>query len=226
MVRLVNCGGRNNSGKIIFTGRGGGVIKKFYPLLSPYHPLLIGVPAYTIKFSNNSSRLLLVFKTGFVGFWFNSFGIVPGTVIYASTVFNISIGRFCLLGSFPPGTSLHGVGYTYPVFGRSSGALVRVVSNQGSRVLLRLSSGQFQFFSSKFWGGYSVHSENQPKEKFNKAGDRRLLGFRPIVRGVAKNPVDHPHGGGGGKPSSTPYGKPTKGLKTRSNYRTSKYLFR
>ena len=99
-------------------------------------------------------------------------------------------------------------------------------------VQVKLSSGEIRLINSNCFAtiGIVSNSDNQ-NVKFGKAGRKRLLGYRPKVRGVVMNPVDHPHGGGEGKTSggrhpSTPWGKPTKGKKTRINKKTNKFIIK
>ncbi|MBL8251342.1 MAG: 50S ribosomal protein L2, partial [Candidatus Competibacter sp.] len=115
---------------------------------------------------------------------------------------------------------------------RSAGASVQLVAREGSYASLRLRSGEIRkvHVDCKATIG-EVGNEEHNLRSFGKAGAKRWLGIRPTVRGVAMNPVDHPHGGGEGRTSGgrhpvSPWGLPTKGHKTRSNKRTDKFIVR
>jgi len=113
---------------------------------------------------------------------------------------------------------------------RAAGASVDLVGKDAGYAQIRLKSGELRLVLLECRATIGVLSNpNQKNVNFGKAGRRRWMGWRPHVRGVAMNPVDHPHGGGEGKTSGgrhpvTPWGKPTKGKKTRKNKRTAKFI--
>ena len=115
---------------------------------------------------------------------------------------------------------------------RSAGTYVQVVGRDAGYALLRLSSGELRLVRGECMASIgAVSNPDQANQKLGKAGRKRWLGKRPSVRGVAMNPVDHPHGGGEGRSSGgrhpvTPWGKPTKGMKTRSNRKTDGLIIR
>jgi len=137
--------------------------------------------------------------------------------------------------NIPPGTMVHNL-ELYPGRGgqavRTAGASAQLLSKEGDFALVKMPSGEVRKFSvdCKATVG-QVGNLDHENETYGKAGRTRWRGIRPTVRGVAMNPIDHPHGGGEGRTSGgrhpvTPWGKPTKGAKTRSNKRTTKYIVR
>ncbi len=137
------------------------------------------------------------------------------------------------LKHIPVGTKIHNV-ELYPGAGgvvcRAAGTFCRMYSKSLRTVTLKLCSGKLRLFSAECMATVGVVAGRElASTKLGKAGKSRWLGRRPSVRGVAMNPVDHPHGGGEGKTSGgrhpvTPWGKPTKGKKTRNNKRTDKLM--
>jgi large subunit ribosomal protein L2 len=115
---------------------------------------------------------------------------------------------------------------------RSAGTYVQVVGRDRGMVIVRLNSGEQRYVRGDCMGTVgSVSNPDNQNQNFAKAGRKRWMGVKPLTRGVAKNPVDHPHGGGEGRTSGgrhpvTPWGKPTKGKRTRSNKQTNKFIMR
>ena len=115
---------------------------------------------------------------------------------------------------------------------RSAGSFATIVNKDSGKVSIKLRSGEVRMVEGECKATIGVVSNIDKKNvKLGKAGRKRWLGFRPKVRGVAKNPVDHPHGGGEGKTSGgrhpvSAWGKPTKGFKTRNNKRTDKFIIK
>ena len=139
------------------------------------------------------------------------------------------------LSNIPLGTLIHNVELKPGKGGqlaRSAGTYVQLVGRDQGYSILRLSSGEVRLVLSKCMATVgSVSNPDNQNTKDSKAGRSRWLGKRPHVRGVAMNPIDHPHGGGEGKTSGgrhpvTPWGKPTKGKRTRSNKKTDKFIIR
>ena len=138
-----------------------------------------------------------------------------------------TIGNKSYLKDLMIGTIVHNLDNKYIRAAGCSGIIISKVQDpskgvSGMKVTVKLQSGQYKVFSGETFASIGVISNGEHKTKdYRKAGQRRWLGRRPIVRGVAMNPIDHPHGGGegkssGGRPSVTPWGKPTKGKPTRS----------
>ena len=148
---------------------------------------------------------------------------------------SIAIGNSLPMKNIPVGTQVHCIEMK-PGKGaqiaRSAGTVAQIAAIEGDYVTVRLRSGETRkiFSSCKATIGEVGNSEHN-LQSFGKAGAKRWLGVRPTVRGVAMNPIDHPHGGGEGKTSGgrhpvSPWGTPTKGYKTRSNKRTNNMIVR
>jgi large subunit ribosomal protein L2 len=158
-----------------------------------------------------------------------------GDKIVSSHKADIKPGNCMPLSSVPVGTIIHNVEIKPGKGGqiaRSAGSYVQLIGKDLSYSILRLMSGEVRFVLSTCLCTIGAVS-NQDNQNINlgKAGRKRWLGKRPTVRGVAMNPVDHPHGGGEGRTSGgrhpvTPWGKPTKGYRTRNNKRTDKFRIR
>jgi large subunit ribosomal protein L2 len=156
-----------------------------------------------------------------------------GSRVISSSSADIEIGNCLPLKNIPVGSLINSIELK-PRKGaqlaRSAGSFATIVNKDFGKVSLKLRSGEVRIVESECKATIGIVSNADNKNiKLGKAGRKRWLGFRPKVRGVAKNPVDHPHGGGEGKTSGgrhpvTPWGKPTKGYKTRNNKRTDKYI--
>jgi large subunit ribosomal protein L2 len=148
---------------------------------------------------------------------------------------DVKPGNAMPLASMPVGTIVHNVEMKPGKGGqiaRAAGTYVQYVGRDGDHAILRLSSGEQRIVRSECMATVGAVSNPDKKNvKLGKAGRNRWMGKRPSVRGVAMNPVDHPHGGGEGRTSGgrhpvSPWGKPTKGKKTRSNKSTDKFIIR
>ena len=144
-------------------------------------------------------------------------------------------GNAMEIGSMPVGTIVHNVELKPGKGGqlaRAAGTFVQVVGRDRGMVIIRLNSGEQRYVRSDCMATVgAVSNPDNSNQNLGKAGRNRWLGHRPLTRGVAKNPVDHPHGGGEGRTSGgrhpvTPWGKPTKGAKTRSNKSTDRMIIR
>jgi large subunit ribosomal protein L2 len=159
---------------------------------------------------------------------------VGDTVVSGEQV-DVKPGNAMPLANIPVGTIVHNVEMK-PMKGgqiaRSAGAYVQLVGRDSGRAILRLKSGETRVVSSRCFATVgAVSNPDHMNTNMGKAGRNRWAGKRPSVRGVVMNPVDHPHGGGEGRTSGgrhpvTPWGKPTKGKRTRSNKATDKYILR
>lgn len=229
--------GHNNQGRITVQGKGGGN-KHSYRIID-WTRLLGDIPAIVkrIEYDPNRSAflMLLVYNTGEISYQLAIEGVKVGqTIVNGSSAPN-SIGNSKEVGEIPIGTRICLI-ETEPRMGAklcrgagTSALLVKKDWNISSKLygyaLIQLESGIFKHISTKCMATIGIISNLEHKnEVLGKAGVSRWKGRRPTVRGVAKNPVDHPHGGNtsGGRPSVTPYGLPTKGFKTRhtpSNFR-------
>jgi large subunit ribosomal protein L2 len=158
-----------------------------------------------------------------------------GDKVVAGAQVDVKPGNAMPLGSIPIGTIVHNVEMKQGRGGqiaRSAGSYAQLVGRDAGYALLRLNSGEQRMVRAECMATIgAVSNSDHGNIKIGKAGRNRWLGKRPSVRGVAMNPVDHPHGGGEGRTSGgrhpvTPWGKPTKGKKTRSNKATTKFIVR
>ena len=161
--------------------------------------------------------------------------VAVGDTIIAGEKTDTKPGNAMLLGQMPVGTICHNVEMKPGKGGqiaRSAGAYVQLVGRDRGMVIVRLNSGEQRYLRSDCMGTVgAVSNPDNQNQNFAKAGRTRWKGKRPLTRGVAKNPVDHPHGGGEGRTSGgrhpvTPWGKPTKGARTRNNKQTEKMIIR
>ncbi len=157
---------------------------------------------------------------------------VGASVIAGNDNIDIQPGNSLPLKFIPVGTVVHNVELKIGKGGqlvRSAGLGAQLMAKEGSYALLKLPSGELRYVLADCRASIGqVGNADQENVSWGKAGRMRWLGFRPTTRGIAKNPVDHPHGGGEGRSKGnhpmTPWGKPTKGYKTRKNKRTEKYI--
>ncbi len=236
-VGLTKSGGRNNKGRITARRRGGGH-KRLYRIIDfkrNHH----NVPATVerIEYDPNRSAFiaLLQYEDGIKSYILAPQRLSVGDVVTSGEKADIKPGNAMPLANIPIGTIIHNVELKPGKGGqiaRSAGTYVQLVGRDQSYSILRLNSGEQRMTRSECMATIGAVSNPDNKNiKLAKAGRSRWLGKRPSVRGVAMNPVDHPHGGGEGKTSGgrhpvTPWGKPTKGKKTRSNKSTDKLILR
>ena len=230
-------GGRNNNGRITVRHRGGGH-KQRYRIID-FKRDKDGVPGIVERLEydpNRSAHIALVkFTDGERRYILAPKGVREGAQIVSGEDSPIKAGNCLPLRAIPVGTVIHNVEMKPGKGGqmaRSAGAYVQLVAREGAYATLRLRSGEMRkiHVDCRATIGEVGHSEHNLR-KLGKAGASRWRGKRPTVRGVAMNPVDHPHGGGEGRTSGgrhpvSPWGTPTKGAKTRSNKRTDKMLVR
>lgn len=230
-------GGRNNNGRITVRHQGGGH-KQHYRLVD-FKRTKTGVPATVERLEYDPNRTahiaLLKYADGERAYIIAPKNLAAGDVVESSEHAAIKVGNCLPLRNIPVGTIVHNVEMR-PGKGaqiaRSAGASVSIAGKDGLYVLVKLRSGEMRkiLAECKATIGEVGNSEHSLR-KLGKAGAKRWRGVRPTVRGVAMNPVDHPHGGGEGRTSGgrnpvTPWGVPTKGKKTRSNKRTDGMIVR
>ncbi|MEC8717560.1 MAG: 50S ribosomal protein L2 [Pseudomonadota bacterium] len=230
-------GGRNNAGRVSTRHRGGG--HKHHYRLIDFKRNKDGVPGVVERLEydpNRSAHIALIkYADGERRYILAPRGVSAGAPIQSGTDAPIKPGNAMPLRSVPVGTMVHNIELKPGKGGqiaRSAGAGVQLVAREGSYATLRLRSGEMRRVLAECRAtigevGNSEHS----LRSYGKAGAMRWRGVRPTVRGVAMNPVDHPHGGGEGRTSGgrhpvSPWGMPTKGHKTRSNKRTDKMIVR
>ncbi len=230
-------GGRNNHGVITVRRRGGGHKRRYRRV--DFKRNKSGVPAVvqTIEYDPNRSAYiaLVTYKDGEKAYILAPQGISVGDEIVSSAHADIKPGNCLKLRYVPVGTVIHNIELKPGKGGqiaRSAGAWAQLMAKEGKYALVRLPSGELRRILQQCRA--TVGAVSNPKHEnasSGKAGRSRWLGRRPSVRGVSMNPVDHPHGGGegrtaGGRHPVTPWGKPTKGKKTRKNKRTNKFIVR
>jgi large subunit ribosomal protein L2 len=158
-----------------------------------------------------------------------------GDQVIAGDKVDVKPGNAMPLKSMPIGTIIHNVELTPGKGGqmaRSAGTYAQLVGRDGGYAQIKLASGELRMVRLECMASVgAVSNPDNMNTSMGKAGRHRWLGIRPTVRGVAMNPIDHPHGGGEGRTSGgrhpvTPWGKPTKGKRTRSNKATDKFIIR
>jgi len=229
---LKRTGGRNNRGNITAYCRGGGH-KRRYRLID-FRRQKHGIPARVAAVEydpNRSARIaLLVYADGEKRYILAPDGVGVGDQLMSGPESEIRDGNALPLRSVPLGTSVHNL-EMIPGKGaqiaRAAGTACRLMAKEGKYAHIRMPSGEVRMFGLECYCTLGkVGNLDHEKVVYGKAGRRRWLGRRPSVRGVAMNPVDHPMGGGegrssGGRHPCTPWGKPTKGYKTRKKRKPS-----
>ena len=230
-------GGRNNNGRITSRHMGGGSKHKFRVIDFFRKKKNISATVERIEYDPNRTAYIALITYDDKE---KSYIICPqdlkiGDKIKSGKNVEIKIGNSLELKDIPPGTSIHNVELIPGNGGklaRSAGSSIVLSGYDGDYAILRLSSGETRKVNSTCTATIGVVSNPDQKNiKIGKAGRSRWLGRRPHTRGVVKNPVDHPHGGGEGKSAGgrhpvSPTGQSAKGLKTRDNKRTDKFIIR
>ncbi|MDE0123435.1 MAG: 50S ribosomal protein L2 [Bryobacterales bacterium] len=228
-------GGRNNTGRICIRFRGGGTKRRYRQI--DFKRQKHGIPAKvaSVEYDPNRSAniALLHYADGEKRYILQPVGLQVGMQVVSGEGADILVGNALPLKRIPPGTLVHNVELRPGKGGqmaRAAGAEIRLVSREGGYALLRLPSGEVRRVLEDCMATVGrVGNVDHGNVDHGKAGRRRWLGRRPHNRGVSMNPVDHPHGGGEGRSSGgrhpvTPWGRPTRGYKTRSNPRTDRYI--
>ena len=229
--------GRNSNGRITVRHRGGGS-KQRYRLID-FKRDKDGIPAKIERIEYDPNRTahiaLLLYADGERRYIIAPNGVKPGDNVMSGNEASIQTGNCMQLRNMPLGTTLHCIELK-PGKGaqlaRSAGAGVQLVAKEGHHATLRLRSGEMRKVLSDCRATIGEVSNGEHSlASLGKAGAKRWRGIRPTVRGVAMNPVDHPHGGGEGRTSGgrhpvSPWGTPTKGYKTRKNKRTDSLIVR
>ncbi len=233
---LLSKGGRNNRGRITVRHQGGGN-KRLYRIID-FKRNKDGVPATvkTIEYDpNRSARIaLVVYKDGEKRYIVAPISLKVGDIIQSGEGADIKPGHAMALKNMPVGTVIHNVELRPGKGGqlaRSAGSYAQLLAKDGAYCHVRLPSGEIRLVKAECKATIGQVSNTEHENlKIGKAGRKRWKGIRPTVRGVAMNPVDHPMGGGegrtsGGRHPTTPWGKPTKGYKTRKkNKPSNKYI--
>jgi large subunit ribosomal protein L2 len=228
-------GGRRNSGDITIWHRGGGHKRKLRAI--DFKRDKAGVPATvaSIEYDPNRSAhiALLSYADGEKRYILQPVGLKVGQKLLSGPEADILVGNALPLRNIPPGTTVHNIELK-PGKGaqmvRSAGGAAQLVAKEGDWALVKLPSGETRKVMVDCMATIGqVGNTDHENVSIGKAGRKRWMGVRPTNRGVAMNPVDHPHGGGEGKTSGgrhpvTPWGQPTRGYKTRNNKRTDKFI--
>ena len=234
---LTKTGGRNNRGRITSRHIGGGH-KRLYRMIDfKRNKLDCMATVERIEYDPNRSAhiALIKYEDGVFSYILAPAKIKAGDQIISSADADIKVGNCLPLKNIPVGTMVHNVEMKPGKGGqiaRSAGASVSLAGKDSGYAQIKLSSGELRVVPLDCMATIGTLSNADKKNTIvGKAGRSRWLGKRPHVRGVAMNPVDHPHGGGEGKTSGgrhpvTPWGKPTKGKKTRKNKLTSKFILK
>jgi large subunit ribosomal protein L2 len=237
VTRLERSTGRNNYGRITTRHKGGGH-KRLYRIID-FRRDKDGIAAKVERIEydpNRSAHLALVlYADGERRYIIAPKGLVAGDSVISGRDAPIKLGNALPLRNIPVGTLVHAVELK-PGKGaqmaRSAGTSIQIVARDGTYATVRLRSGEMRKVHVECRATVGeVGREEYNLRKYGKAGAKRWRGIRPTVRGVAMNPVDHPHGGGEGKTSGgrhpvTPWGIKTKGYKTRRNKRTATMIVR
>ena len=230
-------GGRNNLGRITTRHKGGG--QKHHYRIIDFKRSKFGITGTVerIEYDPNRSAFiaLIKYEDGDRSYIIAPSKITVGSKVLSAEQTEISPGNSMKMSNIPLGTNVHCVEMKPGKGGqiaRSAGSSARIVAKEGIYTTLRLQSGEMRKILSECRATIGVvsNSENNLRS-FGKAGAKRWKGIRPTVRGVAMNPIDHPHGGGegrtsGGRHPSSPWGMPTKGFKTRKNTRSDNLIIR
>lgn len=234
---LTKSGGRNNNGRITARRRGGGHKRTYRMVDFKRQKWDVSATVERIEYDPNRSAFiaLINYDDGEQAYILAPQRIGVGDKVIAGEKVDVKPGNAMPLANMPIGTIVHNVEMKASKGGqmaRAAGTYVQLVGRDRGMALLRLSSGEQRAVRAECLATVGAVSNPDNKNiKLAKAGRNRWLGRRPSVRGVAMNPIDHPHGGGEGRTSGgrhpvTPWGKPTKGKRTRSNKATDKLILR
>ena len=234
---LTKAGGRNNKGRITARRRGGGHKRKYRVIDFKRGRTDSAATIERLEYDPNRSAFiaLIRYEDGEVAYILAPQRVAVGDVVAAGPGVDIKPGNALPLQNIPVGTIIHNVEMKKGKGGqiaRAAGSYAQLVGKDQGYAQLRLGSGELRVVRAECMATIgAVSNPDQQNIKLGKAGRNRWLGKRPSVRGVAMNPVDHPHGGGEGRTSGgrhpvTPWGKPTKGKRTRSNKKTDSLIIR
>ncbi|NDB83696.1 MAG: 50S ribosomal protein L2 [Alphaproteobacteria bacterium] len=230
-------GGRNNLGRITSWHRGGGH-KQLYRIID-FKRKKLDIEAIVERIEYDPNRTahiaLIKYQDGEFAYILAPSKLKEGDMVISSISADIKVGNSMKIKHIPIGSQIHNIEMKPGKGGqlaRSAGSYAQLAGKDNGYAQIKLRSGELRMIPLECFAtiGIVSNAEHQ-NEKLGKAGRKRWLGRRPVVRGVAMNPVDHPHGGGEGKTSGgrhpvTPWGKPTKGKKTRRNKLSSKFIIK
>lgn len=228
-------GGRNNNGRVTVRFRGGGH-KQAYRLVDfKRRKLDVAAKVERIEYDPNRTAFiaLIRYTDGELSYILAPQRLSAGDQVISGNQVDVKPGNAMPIGNIPVGTIVHNVEMKIGKGGaiaRSAGNYAQIVGRDQGYVIIRLNSGEQRLVHGQCFATIgAVSNPDHMNISLGKAGRNRWLGRRPHNRGVTMNPVDHPHGGGEGRTSGgrhpvTPWGKPTKGKKTRTNKQTDKFI--
>ena len=230
-------GGRNNKGHVTSRGIAGGHKQKYRYIDFKRRTWDVPATVERLEYDPNRSAFiaLVTYEGGEQAYIIAPQRLAPGDKVIAGKKVDVKPGNAMEIGQMPVGTIVHNVELKPGKGGqiaRAAGTYVQVVGRDRGMVIVRLNSGEQRYVRSDCMATIgAVSNPDNQNQTLAKAGRTRWMGKRPLTRGVAKNPVDHPHGGGEGRTSGgrhpvTPWGKPTKGARTRHNKATDKFIIR
>ena len=232
---LSSSGGRNNNGRITVRFRGGGH-KQTYRIID-FKRRKLDMPAKVERIEYDPNRTsfiaLIQYADGEQNYIIAPQRLAVGDEVVSGNQVDVKPGNAMPLAAIPVGTIVHNVEMKIgkgAAIARSAGTYAQIVGRDQGYVIMRLNSGEQRLVHGQCFGTVgAVSNPDHMNINYGKAGRRRWLGRRPHNRGVTMNPVDHPHGGGEGRTSGgrnpvSPWGKPTKGKKTRNNKSTSQFI--
>ena len=230
-------GGRNNTGRITAWCRGGGHKRRYREI--DFKRTKFDMPATVERLEYDPNRTafiaLIRYEDGEISYILAPQRLNVGNVVVAGVKADIKPGNAMPLANIPVGTIIHNVEMKKGKGGqiaRAAGTYVQLVGKDQGYAQIKLSSGELRMVRAECMATIgAVSNSDKARIKLGKAGRKRWLGKRPSVRGVVMNPIDHPHGGGEGRTSGgrhpvTPWGKPTKGKRTRHNKKTDGLIMR
>ena len=230
-------GGRNNTGQITARRRGGGHKRRYRLIDFRRNKFDVVGTVERLEYDPNRTAFiaLISYEDGERHYIIAPQRLSIGDRVVSGEQVDIKPGNAMPMKNIPVGTIIHNIEMR-PGKGaqiaRSAGTFVQLIGKDQGYVQLRLSSGELRMVRGECMATIgAVSNPDQQNIKLGKAGRNRWLGKRPSVRGVAMNPIDHPHGGGEGRTSGgrhpvTPWGKPTKGKRTRNNKKTDRLIMR
>lgn len=229
--------GRNNLGRITVWHKGGGHKRRYRLVDFKRQKWDVTATVERVEYDPNRSAFIALVKyaDGDLSYILAPQRLAAGDRVIAGSKVDVKPGNAMLLKNMPVGTIVHNIELKPGKGGqlaRSAGTYGQLAGRDGAYVQIRLSSGELRLVPADCMASVgAVSNPDQKNVSLGKAGRARWLGKRPVVRGVAMNPIDHPHGGGEGKTSGgrhpvTPWGKSTKGKRTRNNKRTDAFIIR
>ncbi|MFH1791370.1 MAG: 50S ribosomal protein L2 [Candidatus Omnitrophota bacterium] len=234
---LKRTGGRNMYGRITSRGRGGGHKRKYRIIDFRRDKYDVAGVVRSVEYDpNRSARIaLLEYPDGERRYILCPVGLKVGDSVYSGKNVEIKVGNCMPIDIIPPGIPIHNVELHIGKggsIGRSAGNACIILAKEGKYAHVRMPSGEVRLIRKECYASIGqVSNIEHDTISLGKAGRSRYLGIRPLSRGVAKNPVDHPMGGGEGKSSggrhpTTPWGKPTKGYKTRKTKPSDRFIIK